>query len=134
MFIVSMPSYTRYTTYMKHIVCWQVNFGKRLVDLSSVSILLWDEGRYSAIVFYARMRFWDSYLSRALQPFVGPFQFIDLFTQSVGLLGRGISPSEGRYLHTEQHKHRINPHTHPCLKRDLNPRSQCSSWRRQFMA
>jgi hypothetical protein len=28
--------------------------------------------------------------------------FLDLFTQSVGLLGRGISPSQGRYLHTEQ--------------------------------
>jgi hypothetical protein len=27
------------------------------------------------------------------------------YTQSVGLLGRGISLSQGRYLHTEQHKH-----------------------------
>jgi hypothetical protein len=26
------------------------------------------------------------------------------FTQSVGLLGRGISPSQGSYLHTGQHK------------------------------
>jgi hypothetical protein len=26
------------------------------------------------------------------------------FTRSVGLLGRGISPSQGRCLHTEQHK------------------------------
>jgi hypothetical protein len=25
-------------------------------------------------------------------------------TQSVGLLGRGISPSQGRYLHTGKHK------------------------------
>jgi hypothetical protein len=32
------------------------------------------------------------------------------FTQSLGLLGRGISPSHGRYLHTEQHKHRIKAH------------------------
>jgi hypothetical protein len=24
----------------------------------------------------------------------------------------GISPSQGLYLHTEQHKHRINAHTH----------------------
>jgi hypothetical protein len=43
----------------------------------------------------------------ALQPFVEPwplFQFLDLFTQSVGLLGRGNSPSQGRYLHTGQHK------------------------------
>jgi hypothetical protein len=29
------------------------------------------------------------------------FQFLDLFAQSVGLLGRRISPSQGRYLHTE---------------------------------
>jgi hypothetical protein len=49
------------------------------------------------------------YLSMALQPFVGPwplFQFLDLFTQSVGPLGRGICPSQGRYQHIEQHKHR----------------------------
>jgi hypothetical protein len=48
----------------------------------------------------------------ALQPFVGPWQlfhFLDRI-QSVGLLGRGISPSHGRYLHTEQHKHGINAH------------------------
>jgi hypothetical protein len=46
-------------------------------------------------------------LSVTLHPFVGPwplFQFLDLFTKSVGLLGRVISPSQGRYLHTEQHK------------------------------
>jgi hypothetical protein len=30
------------------------------------------------------------------------------YKQSVGLLGRGISPSQGLYLHREQHKHRIN--------------------------
>jgi hypothetical protein len=33
------------------------------------------------------------------------------YTQSVGLLGRGVSPSQGRYLHTGQHKHRINAYT-----------------------
>jgi hypothetical protein len=32
------------------------------------------------------------------------------YTQSVGLLGRGISPSQGRYIHIEQQKHRINAH------------------------
>jgi hypothetical protein len=31
-----------------------------------------------------------------------------IYTQSVGLLERGISPSQGRYLHPEQHKYRIN--------------------------
>jgi hypothetical protein len=56
-----------------------------------------------------------------------------IYTLSVGLLGRGISPSQGRYLHTGQHKHRINAHRHPCLEWNSNPRSQRSSERRQFM-
>jgi hypothetical protein len=54
-------------------------------------------------------------MSMALQPFVGPWphiQILDLFTHLLGLLGRGISQSQGRYLHTGQHKHRINAHTH----------------------
>jgi hypothetical protein len=33
------------------------------------------------------------------------------FTQSAELLGGGISPSQGRYLHTGQYKNRINAHT-----------------------
>jgi hypothetical protein len=37
------------------------------------------------------------------------------YTQSVGLLERGNSHSQGRHLHTE-HKHRINAGRHPCLK------------------
>jgi hypothetical protein len=44
-------------------------------------------------------------------PWLGPdqfFSFVIFFTQKVGLLGRGISPSQGRYLRTGQHKHRIN--------------------------
>jgi hypothetical protein len=35
-------------------------------------------------------------------------QFPNRFTQSVGLLGRVIGPSQGHNLHTQQHKHRIN--------------------------
>jgi hypothetical protein len=61
------------------------------------------------------------------------FKFLDHFTQSVGLLGRGISPSQGLYQNTGQNKHRIIAYRHPCLKCDSNPRSQCSSGRRQFM-
>jgi hypothetical protein len=38
-------------------------------------------------------------------------QFLNL-RYSVGLFGREISPSQGRYLHTEQHKHRINTDIH----------------------
>jgi hypothetical protein len=42
---------------------------------------------------------------------LGPFFSFLIYTQSVGLLGRGISPPQGLYLHTEQHKHRINEQT-----------------------
>jgi hypothetical protein len=37
------------------------------------------------------------------------FSFL-VHTQSVGLLGREICQSLGRYLHTEQHRHRTNAH------------------------
>jgi hypothetical protein len=53
------------------------------------------------------------------------------YTQSIGLLGRGISPSQG--LYTGQHKHRINAHRYPCLGWDSNPQSQRSSERREFI-
>jgi hypothetical protein len=43
---------------------------------------------------------------------LGRFFSLLIYTQSVGLLLRGISPSQGRYLHTGQHEHRINAHTH----------------------
>jgi hypothetical protein len=70
-------------------------------------------------------------------PLLGPglfFSFVIFFlTQSVGLLGRVISPSQGPYLHTEQHKHRINSHRHLCLEWDSNPRSQRSIERKQFV-
>jgi hypothetical protein len=48
------------------------------------------------------------------------FRFLIFFSQSVGLLVRGISSSQVRYLHTEQHKHRINVHRHPCVEWDSN--------------
>jgi hypothetical protein len=37
------------------------------------------------------------------------FSFLILLTVA-GLLGRGSSPSQGRYLHTEEHKRGINGH------------------------
>jgi hypothetical protein len=43
----------------------------------------------------------------------GPLiQFRNHFSQTVGRLGRETSPSQGRYLNTGQHKHRINGYTH----------------------
>jgi hypothetical protein len=64
---------------------------------------------------------------------LGRFSVSQSFTESVGFLGRGIRQSQGRYLHTGQHKHRINAHRHPCLERDSNTRFQRSSRRRRFM-
>jgi hypothetical protein len=42
-----------------------------------------------------------------LQPSIVPWPFSSVL-QSVGLLGRGMSPSQGLYLYIKQHKHRIN--------------------------
>jgi hypothetical protein len=60
------------------------------------------------------------------------FSFLNLY-----IVGRtpwtGDRQSQGRCLHTEQHKHRINAHRLPCLEWDSNPLSQCLSERRQFM-
>jgi hypothetical protein len=50
----------------------------------------------------------------ALQPFFqhsSLLQFRNHFPQTVGLLGRVISPAQGPYLHTGQHKQRIKAHT-----------------------
>jgi hypothetical protein len=59
------------------------------------------------------------------------FSFLILYT--VGrTLGWGISPSQRLYLHTKQHKRRINAHRHPCLEWDSSSRPQCSSGRRRF--
>jgi hypothetical protein len=51
---------------------------------------------------------------RLYSTLLGPglfLSFVIFFTQTVGLLGRVISPSQGRYLHTGQHEHKINAHT-----------------------
>jgi hypothetical protein len=60
------------------------------------------------------------------------FSFL-ICTQLVCLLGQGISKSQGRCLHTEQHKHRTEARRHPCLKWDSNQPPQCSRQRRRFM-
>jgi hypothetical protein len=51
----------------------------------------------------------------AVQSFVGPWPLLQIrnifFTQTVGLLGRVIGPSQGRYLRTGQRIHKIKAHT-----------------------
>jgi hypothetical protein len=63
----------------------------------------------------------------ALPAHSGPrplIQFRNHFSQTVRILGRVISPSQGRHLHTGQHKHRITHTKLPYLEWDSNPRSQ----------
>jgi hypothetical protein len=52
-------------------------------------------------------------------------QFLD-HLQTVGLLGRVISSSQGLYLNTGQQKHRKPPThiKHPCPESDSNPQSR----------
>jgi hypothetical protein len=52
----------------------------------------------------------STYGSTALYWALATFFSLLIYPQSIGLLGRVISPSQGRYLDTEQHKHRINAH------------------------
>jgi hypothetical protein len=57
-------------------------------------------------------------------PLLGPglfFSFLIFFTQTVGLLGRVISPAQGRYLHIGQHKDRINAHTNIYVLSEIRP-------------
>jgi hypothetical protein len=71
--------------------------------------------KFSLIIFFAALNhhfristYLPAYLpSMALQSFVGPwplFQFLNPTHCSVGLLEWGISPSQGLYIYTEQHK------------------------------
>jgi hypothetical protein len=54
---------------------------------------------------------------------------INTFIHFVGIFGRGIDQSQGFYLNRQRntHTHKKNADIHPCLKRNSNPQSQCSS-------
>jgi hypothetical protein len=101
-----------------------------------ISFASWKKTRnilFSSWVIYRSNHYLSIYGSTVLLLDLDRFFSFLIYTQSVGLLGRGISQSQGRYLITEQHKHRMNAHRHPCLEWDTNPRTQCSSERRQLM-
>jgi hypothetical protein len=54
------------------------------------------------------MVFLSMYASTAFEDLCRFLSFL-IHTQSVGLFGRGISPSHGRYLHTQQHNQTSMP-------------------------
>jgi hypothetical protein len=78
-----------------------------------------------SITFKNKYNFWVFFLSvcgcTALVDLGHFFSFL-MYTWSVRILGRGISLLQDCYLHTEQHKHRINAHRHPCLEWHSNQR------------
>jgi hypothetical protein len=60
------------------------------------------------------------FFTMALLAHSGPrplIQFNNNFSQTVGLLGWVISPAQGRYLNTGEHKHRINAYIHQTFMR-----------------
>jgi hypothetical protein len=89
---------------------------------------------YKSVFFYIISLYLSLYLSiyryTVLVGFGQFFSFL-IYTHSVGLLGQVTSQSHGRYLRTEQHKHRIDADRHPYLKWDSNSRSQCWSSRKR---
>jgi hypothetical protein len=89
-------------------------------------------GRVACILIYdLSIRSWCSHLERraSVKRFVS-LQFLN-HRQSIGLLGRGISPTQSRYLHRTTQTQ--NKRKHPCLEWDSNPRFQRLSGRKYFM-
>jgi hypothetical protein len=82
-----------------------------LYNLCSCSMLTLDN---SALLQSETLRLTKLFFSISLPAQSGPrplIQFRNYFSQTVGLLGRVISPSQGPYLHTGQHKQNKRIHT-----------------------
>jgi hypothetical protein len=87
----------------------------KLIKITNCWIVSWN-------IFSINHSFIHSFINGSTALLLGPgllFSFIIFFffTQTVGLLGRVITPSQGLYLHTGQHKHRINAHTQTSMRR-----------------
>jgi hypothetical protein len=84
---------------------WPLSWSSWIQSTSSNYIYMAPNLYHSPIYVYLSL-----YGSTALVDLGRFFSFL-IYIQSVGLLGRGISRSQGRYLHAEQHKHRKITHT-----------------------
>jgi hypothetical protein len=109
-----------------------------LCTMAAVAILTWNRASVRSIYLsiYPPTNpptHLSIYGSTALCSTLPAFLFLDL------LHGRSDSLDGDKPIarllpaRTEQHKHRINAHWHPCLKLNSNPRSQWLSGRKQFM-
>jgi hypothetical protein len=65
------------------------------------------DGNFFFFFFLPRLSGLSIRGSTALCWTLAAFSVYESYTHSVGHLGRGISPTQGRYVHTEQHKHRL---------------------------
>jgi hypothetical protein len=73
-------------------------------DVEIFCIPPWNASPYAHMFYFLDISKLSLWLCSPLLDLGRFFCFSHLFTQSVGLLGRGMSPSQGRYLHTGQHK------------------------------
>jgi hypothetical protein len=115
-----------------HFTKWDCQFFVTSINVSTSKIRLKDRNLsctlhflfiyWSAAQFQLYLKGWNagfhlglakSFFQMALSP-CGPWLIFGLlmYSQSVGLLGRVISSSQGLYLNTGQHNHRINTYTH----------------------
>jgi hypothetical protein len=128
-----------FSCFLYHICIPFVIFHHSVIS-SSISIFqgFINFSAFNGLLFRSLFSYLSIYLSIYLWLYstlsgLGRFFNFLIFTQSVGYPEQGTSPTQGCYLYTGQHKHRINAHRHPCLKWNSNPRSQCFSGRRWFM-
>jgi hypothetical protein len=105
-------------------------WGKNSVVLYQIKPVMCSIGLKSALILVGGSRVITAYSVLFCYGFTTLYWVLVLFfsfliyTDSVGILELGISPSQCRYLHTERYEHRINADTYPCLEWDSNPRPQ----------
>jgi hypothetical protein len=90
-----------------------------------------------SILTYFRYSFIPSFIHQWLySSLLGPghfFSFVFSFTQTVGFLGLGISPTQGRYLNRTTQTQNKRTQRHPCLELDSNSQYQRPSERRRLV-
>jgi hypothetical protein len=109
---------------------------QRHITETVILVLTINSTQNSRIFIFLSVQSWNNLLSLSpvaptLEHRASMKRFVSLEFLNPKTVGRtpwtAISTSQGLYLH----KHRINADRHPCLQWDSDPRSQCSSERRQ---